>query len=1068
MSHPPNVREPIPGYILQERIGVGGYGEVWSAQAPGDLAKAVKLVYGHFDDARATRELKALKRIKEVRHPFLLSLERIEIIDGQLIIVTELADRSLKDRFEEAQAAGACIVRDELLSYLRDAADALDYMSENFSLQHLDVKPENLLLVGNRIKVADFGLVKELQDVTASMMGGLTPVYASPEVFDGRPSQRSDQYSLAIVYQEMLTGVLPFPGKTAAQLASQHVHARPRLTPLPAEDQPIVARALSKDPAQRFTSCRELIDSLAAAQRGPHDLGQSPDGRRHLPADSISDTTSVRSRAVETDHQWRQPSDGTHDATRSASVKTMVIGEATDAAPDEERTTSVTLDASAGPLLPPAAPVATAVDLPPLDLVPVDATLRPTLFVAVGGTGAQTLRQLRRQLHDRLGSSASLPSMQMLAIDTDLRSLYQATQGDCETSLTDHETMALPLRSAREYTSMPSRKLQSLSRRWLYNIPRSLQTEGRRPLGRLAFVDHAEPLFARLRSALSAISSAEAMSATAQATAATFASNVPRVFVVASISGGTGGGMVVDLAYALRTMLAELGFDDDGLCGILIHGTDRNPTAADLAIANAYATLSEMYHYAGPRGYPGDDACGLPPFAPDAGVFPHAYLAHLGDNLNEQDFDRGTDALASYLYLNAFTPAALAFDECRKRTSAADGQGSLRTLGLARVGSLRTSLPTLATEFLCREVVDRWRGTWKAAVTPAARTSLVELASHRGESASAVQGTNRASADQLAAEHAEQLELDYDRLTDRVGGLVDDELGGKADAILARMCDGIPPQQDAHSPPYVQQALAAMDGVFGPSDPSESSSNGCPAPIQLALEDKLKQLAAPAGAAVRDWLYGLVEISDARVAMASSAKQWYDKHLRAIESQAHEHLREKQRDLLSVEQAVKAAVAGPPKRGLFGRHAKRANAEITSALTYLVAVRCELATAQALARTCRLIAAAISAAGERIADLQRELGVLSKKFVGEPPWSNRVGEPHAGSDITASIAEALRLRMPELVRSVDERVRADFLEPEGGLRNTLERADSLRASLVRVLRAEARSQVLQTLKATAI
>jgi serine/threonine protein kinase len=54
------------------------------------------------------------------------------------------------------------------------------------------------------------------------MMGGLTPVYAPPEVFEGRPSRKSDQYSLAIVFQEMLTGSLPFPGRTAAQLAAQH------------------------------------------------------------------------------------------------------------------------------------------------------------------------------------------------------------------------------------------------------------------------------------------------------------------------------------------------------------------------------------------------------------------------------------------------------------------------------------------------------------------------------------------------------------------------------------------------------------------------------------------------------------------------------------------------------------------------------------------------------------------------------------------------------------------------------------------------------------------------------
>ena len=65
------------------------------------------------------------------------------------------------------------IPRDELIHYIRDAADALDYISESHSLQHLDIKPENLLVVGGHVKVADFGLVKDLCEATASLMGGL-------------------------------------------------------------------------------------------------------------------------------------------------------------------------------------------------------------------------------------------------------------------------------------------------------------------------------------------------------------------------------------------------------------------------------------------------------------------------------------------------------------------------------------------------------------------------------------------------------------------------------------------------------------------------------------------------------------------------------------------------------------------------------------------------------------------------------------------------------------------------------------------------------------------------------
>ncbi len=257
--------EIIPGYTIRERIGAGGYGEVWKADAPGGLVKAVKFVYGCLEGERASRELKALSRIKDVRHPFLLSLERIEVIEGQLVIVTELADASLMNRFEQCVADGAPgIPREELLVYLSDAADALDFMRQSFSLQHLDIKPENLLILSGRVKVADFGLVKDVEDTSVSLVGGLTPVYAAPEVFSGHPSLHSDQYSLAIVYQELLTGVLPFSGRNHAQLISQHQRSSPRLAPLPPDDRPIIARALSKNPDDRFPSCRDLIDRLRA------------------------------------------------------------------------------------------------------------------------------------------------------------------------------------------------------------------------------------------------------------------------------------------------------------------------------------------------------------------------------------------------------------------------------------------------------------------------------------------------------------------------------------------------------------------------------------------------------------------------------------------------------------------------------------------------------------------------------------------------------------------------------------------------------------------------------------
>src|SRR5438309_2222515 len=83
------------------------------------------------------------------------------------------------------------------------------------------------------------GLFKAIEGSQAVVTGGITPVYAAPETFDGIVTRFSDQYSLAIVYQELLTGQRPFAGSNVRQLILQHLQGVPNVSPLPLADQPI-------------------------------------------------------------------------------------------------------------------------------------------------------------------------------------------------------------------------------------------------------------------------------------------------------------------------------------------------------------------------------------------------------------------------------------------------------------------------------------------------------------------------------------------------------------------------------------------------------------------------------------------------------------------------------------------------------------------------------------------------------------------------------------------------------------------------------------------------------------
>jgi serine/threonine protein kinase len=269
--------EPIAGYRLITPLGHGGFGEVWKCQAPGQILKAIKFVQGPIHplgigDGRLQRELDALQRVKNIRHPFLLSLERVEVVEGELVVVMELADCSLRDLLTEHRQAGtAGIPRTALLKYLTEAAEVLDLMNVEHDLQHLDIKPHNLLLVSHHVKVADFGLVHDMgtSEETRSrgpVLGGISPCYAAPELFRDSLSPHSDQYSLAITYHELLTGTLPFRGKSLLEFAKKHTQEAPDLSSLPAGDRPAVARALAKDPRERFAACLDFVQALVEAK----------------------------------------------------------------------------------------------------------------------------------------------------------------------------------------------------------------------------------------------------------------------------------------------------------------------------------------------------------------------------------------------------------------------------------------------------------------------------------------------------------------------------------------------------------------------------------------------------------------------------------------------------------------------------------------------------------------------------------------------------------------------------------------------------------------------------------
>jgi formylglycine-generating enzyme required for sulfatase activity len=268
--------EPIAGYALVRLLGRGGFGEVWEAVAPGEVRVALKFI--RLDSDEAGVEQRALNVIRNIRHPHLLDVQFAARVGDCLVIAMPLCDACLLDRLHACQKKGLPgLPRDELMGYMVDLARAVDYLNEPrhptgdgtlVGVQHRDIKPHNIFLVGDSVRLADFGLAKILQATRRSHTGGMSVDYVAPEVPAGQVTRWSDQYSLAATYLHLRTGKLPFEGDSLVQIIYAHMHTPPDLSGLPEEERPVVARALAKKPEERWPTCREFVRALVAARSG--------------------------------------------------------------------------------------------------------------------------------------------------------------------------------------------------------------------------------------------------------------------------------------------------------------------------------------------------------------------------------------------------------------------------------------------------------------------------------------------------------------------------------------------------------------------------------------------------------------------------------------------------------------------------------------------------------------------------------------------------------------------------------------------------------------------------------
>jgi serine/threonine protein kinase len=279
----------IGRYRLQRLIGSGGMGEVYLAEdtriARKVAIKVMKTEADAYPDAQVTQDAtrlfeREMKAITTLDHPNILPLfdfgeETIHKTTLTYMVMPFRTEGSLLDWLHQPGNASP-LSPQQVMPIIQQAADALQH-AHNRHLMHLDIKPSNFLLRHREdpsgppdVLLADFGIAKfttATATVSQSIRG--TPAYMAPEQWAGTPSAATDQYALAIMTYQLLTGRLPFRG-SMQQVMYQHLQEQPQapstLNPrIPVTVDTVILRALAKKTEERFSSIQAFAKAFEQA-----------------------------------------------------------------------------------------------------------------------------------------------------------------------------------------------------------------------------------------------------------------------------------------------------------------------------------------------------------------------------------------------------------------------------------------------------------------------------------------------------------------------------------------------------------------------------------------------------------------------------------------------------------------------------------------------------------------------------------------------------------------------------------------------------------------------------------
>ncbi|TME00384.1 MAG: hypothetical protein E6I80_25985 [Chloroflexi bacterium] len=258
---PDRIGQQLANYRLIRQLGQGGFADVYLGEHVYlTTPAAIKVLQMRLTDEDKQNFLEEARTIAHLKHPSIVRILEYDVVDSIPFLVMEYAPNGT---LRQCHPKGAVLPPASIAPYVRQVAAALQYAHDQ-KLIHRDVKPENMLLgYKNAVLLSDFGLaviVQSSRDRLQTVAGTVT--YMAPEQLQGKACPASDQYALAAVVYEWLSGERLFSG-SFIEVATQHVLVPPpslrnKIPALSPAIDHVIQKALAKNPEQRFASVLEF------------------------------------------------------------------------------------------------------------------------------------------------------------------------------------------------------------------------------------------------------------------------------------------------------------------------------------------------------------------------------------------------------------------------------------------------------------------------------------------------------------------------------------------------------------------------------------------------------------------------------------------------------------------------------------------------------------------------------------------------------------------------------------------------------------------------------------------